>query len=513
MGKATIRVVAAAVMAAVATLIGSAAEPYRMDWDAQFRAVASDGTFSPYYLGSNRYGVTGASPDAVYMRAGIRRAMNDSTRFSYGFGVDLTAGYFSEVDYLRILPDGTRTTHGVNAGYWYPQQLYAEVRYRSLFLTAGMREFDRSIYPALGSGDLVMSRNARPVPQVRIGFTRFTDVPLTRGWLQVQAELAYGRFIDSGWLRRQAAHQYSFVTTGVWLHYKRLLFRVGERQPLAFTVGLEHAGQFGGHQTSYLHGEVVGKRHFDAGLKQWLKMLIPKQGEGSAYYDGNHLGSWDAKLRYRFRSGDELEAYVQFPWEDGSGIGKLNGFDGVWGLHYQRSTPWWIDGAVAEYIDLTNQSGPMHWAPGDTPGTGIPGQATGSDDYYNNFAYDGWANYGMSMGTPFVKSPAYNANGYPRFADNRVRGFHLGITGSPAAAWGYTVYYSFRTSWGTPSLPAVAKRRASSFMAEAVWKSPLPGFSVDAAVAFDHGKLYGNCFGASVGISYIGSLAIKTRKK
>ena len=96
---------------------------------------------------------------------------------------------------------------------------------------------------------------------------------------------------------------------------------------------------------------------------------------------------------------------MESPWEDGSGIGKLNGFDGLYGIEYSSGNKSIINGAVVEYLDFTNQSGPIHWAPNDFPGTTIKVQATGADDYYNNYAYNGYQYYGMSIGSPFIKSP------------------------------------------------------------------------------------------------------------
>lgn len=495
--------------------VASASEPYRLETMGAIEARAGSGDFAPYYMTSNRYGVDGVSPYAAYLRGRVVRSMTDSTRFDYGFGVDLMAGYVSPIEYERYdRSTGSYYRHGVSSGYWYPQQLYGEVRYRGMFLYAGMKEENRGLYPELGSGDLVMSRNARPVPQVRLGFSDFEDVPFTRGWLQVQGELAFGRFIDDGWKRRQFNYWNSFYTEGVWLHYKRLYFRIGGHERFSFTLGMQHAAQFGGRQYIYRDGELVKEERFPDGIVNWLKIFVPVQNEGSAYYDGNHVGSWDLKASYRLSSGSVVEAYTQWLWEDGSGIGKLNGWDGVWGLRYKSGRRSWVNEAVAEYIDLTNQSGPIHWAPDDYPGVPIPGQATGSDDYYNNYAYPGWSNYGMSMGSAFVKSPAYNLSGYPRFLDNRVRGFHIGVSGSPSERWDYTLLFSHRTSWGTPFVPASHRRHSTSMLLGGSWSSPsVSGLKVRASVGFDVGKLYGDNFGVEVGVVWTPTLFIKRGQK
>lgn len=33
----------------------------------------------------------------------------------------------------------------------------------------------------------------------------------------------------------------------------------------------------------------------------------------------------------------EIKAFFQKPFEDGSGIGWMNGFDGIWGLEYKNA--------------------------------------------------------------------------------------------------------------------------------------------------------------------------------
>lgn len=485
---------------------------YSLDWRSEVVGQAASGTFAPYYLSSRRNGVTGASPYAIYTTDAVTRPMADSTRFSYGFGAELMAGYISAIDYSRTTPDGTSSTHTLGPGDVYLQQIYGEVKYRSLFLMAGMKNYDRSLFDSpLAVGDFTMSDNARPIPQVRIGFLDFTDVPLTRGWLQVQGEVAYGKFIDNNWLRKQYNRLNSFVTTGAWMHYKRLYFRVAPRQRFTFTVGLQHAAQFGGTRSEYTRGVLTGKIKSDVKASTFFKILIPSRGEGSAYYDGNHLGSWDLIATYRFNWG-EMSLTAQWPWEDGSGIGKLNGWDGIWGVSYTAARRGIVDGVTLQYIDMTNQSGPMHWAPGDFDGTQIPGAATGADDYYNNYFYDGWANYGMGIGTPFLKSPVYNTDGYPQYLDNRVRGFHIGIGGHPAARWEYRLLVSHRTSWGTPFVPRPHRMHATSWMADCRWQVPaVAGLSVTGAVGMDSGRLYGRSFGVRLGVEYSGKINFRHR--
>lgn len=475
--------------------------------------LSTSGNFAPYYISSNNRGIT-TQADAIQTGAYIVRELRRNTRFSYGFGVEAITGCNKATDYARYTTDDGWTTQSLHQSAVWLQNLYGEVKYRGVFLTFGMKDNDRSIFDnSLNSGDLVMSRNARAIPQIRVGFIDFQDIPFTNGLVQIQGELAYGKFVDNDWLRTHYNRYNSFVTTGAYMHYARAYFRTDPHKPLSVTVGMQHAAQFGGRWQVWTDGVRTFDTKMPLKFKDWWNAFLPwkNSGEGdgdAAYYSGNHLGSWDLKLRYRFHNGSELTAYMQSPWEDGSGIGLMNGFDGVWGLHYQTPSQWhWLKNLLVEYIDMTNQSGPMHWAPGDFPGTEVPGEATGADDYYNNYMYNGWSNYGMSVGSPFLKSPLYNTDGYLRYTDNRVRGFHLGADGIISDNLSWRLLLSYRTSWGTPMLPHIQKLHDTSMMAECSWCLPRnPHFSLSGALAIDAGKLYGNNFGGVVTLQYSGTI-------
>lgn len=489
-----------------------------LNLDLTTMANFSTGSFAPYYIASNSEAlVTQGQGIREYVRA--ERELSGTGRFEYGFGAALLAGYTSGVDYRRWNSEAAAFTETKrHPGYVSLRELWAGVKYRSLFLYAGMKPQSEGLFnSSLGSGDLVMSRNARPIPQVRAGFIDFQDIPFTRGWVQIQGELAYGKFMDSGWLEDHYGYYNSFITTGVYMHYSRLYLRTDPDKPFSVTVGMQQAAQFGGTWKRYEGGREVSAQKQPLRFKDFVNALFPWAGGSAttdgdqAYYSGNHLGSWDLALSYRLPDRSVVRAYMQSPWEDGSGIGKLNGFDGVWGLEYRFApTSPLLRTILAEYIDFTNQSGPMHWAPGDFPGTTIPGEATGADDYYNNYMYNGWANYGMAIGTPFVKSPIYNTDGYMRFTDNRVRGFQLGADGvaGPHIAW--RALLSYRTSWGTPFLPSPTRRHDTSMMLEASYRfARVPGLSLSGALAFDAGSLYDDNFGALVKLNYI--LPIRTK--
>lgn len=484
----------------------SAKASYPVEYRGEVIANAGSGDFAPYYIASNNFGIL-TQPYSVLARASARCGMEMEKRFSYGFGIDALAGYASSTAYLHYIPSDKRLVEIKRhpANIWL-QQLYAEIKYRCLFLTVGLKEVGSGLLDdSLSSGDITWSANARPMPGVRAGFHGFEDIPFINGWVQITGEFFYGKPTDNDWLEERYNHYNSFITTGRWINYKRVYFRTKPSKPFSVTIGMQAAAQFGGTSVTYENGERERVETSPAKLKDFFQMLIP--GKDDEYWAGNHLGSWDIMARYRFHNGSQLKLYLQSPWEDGSGIGKLNGFDGLWGIEYRNATKSVISGAIIEYLDFTNQSGPLHWDPIDNGGSTIVDQATGADSYYNNYFYNGYAYYGMSQGTPFLMSPLYNLDGYMRYVDTRVRGFHAAVEGTIFPGLDYRAMVSHRISYGDSYVPRLKKARDTSWMIEARWSpASLSGLTLKGSVAMDRGDMYGNNFGALLSVSYRGIL-------
>lgn len=500
---------------ALTAVTAAGAEGPLIEYSLSTGLNAGTGDFAPYFIASNSGGIF-TQPAAAFERISGMKHTDSSRRFDYGFGLDLLAGVSSDTDYKRWDPavSGWKNNPQGPANIWI-QQLYGEIKYRSLFLTAGMKTSDRSIIDGpLSSGDYTLSDNARPIPQIRAGFLDFVNFPWTNGWLQIRGEAAYGKFLDNNWLRNHFNRKNFYVTTGTYFHHASIYFRSNPEKRLVGTFGMQHAAQFGGTRHVWSDGKELYSEKADVKLSTIFKTLIPiENGGGSTegdqnYYEGNHLGCWDFLLTYTFDNGSRLTAAMQHPWDDGSGIGFKNGFDGIYALQYDFAPGKPISAIRAEYLDFRNQSGPIHWAPGDHPGTNIHGQATGGDNYYNNFHYNGWANYGMSLGTPFMRSPIYNTDGFLQFLDNRVFGFHAGAMGRIGRV-DWRVLYTWRKALGTYSRPRLKKAESTSMLFEAGYDMAcVKGLSLDMKAAFDAGSYFGGKFGVYLGITYTGNLKL-----
>lgn len=486
-------------------------EPAKAEWGVDLVGNASSGDFAPYFIGSNNYALTPGKGQALTV-ARVLRQMSDKSKWDFGYGVELSAGYHTSNDYRRYnAADETWSVRSLRPSAVQLRQLYAEVRYRSLFLTAGMKQWSSPVINTeLASGDFIEGCNARPVPQVRAGFNDFQDIPFTKHFLQVQGELSFGKFTDNDYYTDHFNYYDGHICLGSYYHYKRLYFRTRPSEPFSLTFGAQSASQFGGTTYLYQKGKMIRTEYHKKDFKTIMEVLFPPLGYGSeAYFTGNTLGSFDFRARYRLRGGDEIIAYLLWPWEDGSGCGKLNGWDGVWGLEWRpKDRTGIVTGAVIEYLDFRNQGGPIHWAIHDHPGTTLQVEASGNDDYYNNVTYNSYMNYGMSMGTPFLMSPYYNTDGSLSFMHNRAQGVHAAVMGMVSADLGYKAKFSYEKAWGSGYVPVAHSLNCVSAMLEADYNARrlLDGLSVKAALAIDRGTLRGNNFGAMITFSYKGNL-------
>lgn len=483
----------------------------RLCYDLTMEGAVGSGEFSAYHVVSQRHHVLGIRSNTGYLRAAIagRKSWVQRPSISLSGALDVVAP-------LR----GDRQT-------WL-QQAYLRLDWNSFYLEAGQREHDPVLRDVqLSSGSLITSGNAKPLPEVRIGTRGFYTLPWMHEWLQVQADASYGRFLDDDWMqdrydRYYAQYGNSWITTGVWFHQKRLYVRTNPDKILSLTLGAEHAVQFGGHQVMHVNGEEL-QAWSGSKPKDFLEVIIPTGGDGSMgstndrtqeWVKGNHLGQWTIQLDWRLISNQRLSVYMENPFEDGSGIKKGNGWDGLWGMEFKDSRPGMrpVRGIVVEYLDLTDQSGPMHWEPNDYIGLDghVADHATGNDNYYNNYFYNGFAHYGMAMGSPLAQSPIYNQDGYLNFADNRVRAWHLGVSGDLGTAggssshWDYRLLATYREGWGTYFIPLERMHHSLDLLVQCGWQ--MGAWRCSTAFGLSQGNVYGDCTTFNFKIGYHGKL-------
>ncbi len=469
-------------------------------YDLTMNAAIGSGDFTATPLTDNQYHTLSTRPNTAYIRGAVN--------LSHKFNKDWT---------LSGAIDGMASIHGDHKTYL--QQCYANLSYDIFFVEAGSRELTPALRDKqLSLGNFVNGTNAKPIPQVHFGTNGFWTVPFTKEWLLVNFDFGYGKFMDSKY--REDSYMNSpdvnlGYTTDAYFHQKHLYFRSNPQKRIFVTVGIEHAVQFGGTSYSRESGTLVAKKK-PANLRAFWEVILPigdsQYFENEAMEDwvyGNHIGMMTAQIGWNINDQHQLQAYLDNIFEDGSGIRKSNGLDGLWGLQYNNKTKerQLVRGAVIEYFQSTNQSGPLHWDGGDYPEpirSQITDKVTGNDDYYNHLFYDGYSHYGMTPGNPLITSPIYNKDGYTSYRDNRIEAWHLGINGELTNSLSYVLKGSYHEGWGTYNYPLATRHHSFDTLVEGRYTTGPWLFS--AAYALNHGNIYGNNSTFNVKIVYHGKI-------
>ena len=469
--------------------------PYH--WRAEAMASTAS-NHTPFWLLDNRWGLGSIKKNNGYLRGSFFRDMQHDERFSWGFGVDLAVPY-------------NFTSHFV------VQQLYGEVRWRCLELTIGSKQrYMGVVNQELGSGDMVFSQNARPVPQVYLAMPRYEYVPWTNHWLAAKAYFSMGLLTDWRWEKDYVGPDGRWDEK-VWYITRGLFLRVGdpERHPFTVEGGLELGTEFAGNV--YWTDRYTGEKrsvHFTHGVGDIIKSIFGMGGGDSSEPDqmgevlnalGNHVGEWSLAATFKPRGTEwGFRGYYQHYFEDHS----MMFFDHVWrdmlvGVEVSFPRNRFVDKFVYEYLNTKDQSGAVYWDHTST----IPEQVSGRDNYYNHYLYPGWSHWGMGMGNPLVISPIFNNDGTLKFRHNRVKGHHFGFSGRPLDEVGYRVLMSYTRSWGTYDDPTPVVLHNFNALLEVNY-SPrkLAGWDFRLGLAADGGRLLGKSYGAMLTISKTGCL-------
>ncbi|MDE5796535.1 MAG: capsule assembly Wzi family protein, partial [Muribaculaceae bacterium] len=351
-------------------------------YHAGITLTGSSGSDTPFWLVSNRQGLSNVRSDFGYVRLGLDKPMAYDKRWSWGAGADIALGWRMQ-SVLTV------------------QQLYVESRYRCLGAYLGSKELP-DIFGAKGlsSGNLLYSGNARPIPQLRIGIFDYAPIWGLKGWLSAKGYLSFGMFTDSKWQKSWYAPD-AKRTEDVLYHSKGLWLRNGNPDvfPLTLECGIEMATQFGG--ISYHDGEVI---HMPHSLKDWLKALVPMGGDATTptqeqtNVQGNMTGCWDFRLAWAPSKSDwSVSAYYEHYFEDHSQLYIEYAWkDGLWGFEGQLPANPVVDRIVYEYLYTKDQTTSVYWDKNHD----IPEQVSGRDNYYNHYIYAGWQHWGMGIGNP-----------------------------------------------------------------------------------------------------------------
>lgn len=462
-----------------------------MYYNVETGIIFSAGEHAPFWLTSNRYGLSSIKNNNGYIRAGVFRPLEKDKQFSYSFGLDLAGAYNFTSSFII-------------------QQAYIDLKYRFLKLSVGSKERLPELKNTnLSSGGMTFSNNARPIPQVRIGISEYVAIPGTKKFLAFKGHIAYGMFTDDHWQKHFAASKNKY-TEHVLYHSKALYAKIGNESkfPLVFEGGLEMVAQFGGN--AYNVTSYTPYINMPNGLKDFFKVFIPMSGGSDtpageqANIYGNHLGSWNFSLSYKFTNW-KLRGYYDHFFEDHSMMfGQYGWKDCLAGLEITLPKNPFMENFVYEYIGTKDQSGPIF----HDQTSAIPDQISAIDNYYNHGIYTGWQHWGMGIGNPLIISPIYNKDGIITFRSNRIQAHHIGFSGRPNKEWYYRVLFSFSKNWGTYFEPLPQIKRQFSTLIEVTYKPQvLRGWNFTLAGALDGGNMLDSNQGIMLKINKTGLIS------
>ena len=454
-----------------------------------FGSAATD-KYTPFWIVSNKYGVTPLDAGNAYLRSGIFHRQSLGNGFQWSAGVDIVAA----------APRNRNV---------YIQQIYTGIKYKSLDFTIGSKENYTSLWDKdLSSGDMIHSANARPIPEINISIPQFTTVPFTKGIMQFKGNFAIGQSFDTDYLIHFKNEKQYYTQNTLW-HHKSLHVKLIDPQnnmPLTATFGIRHNAQWGGTSSD----PEVGKQPNT--FKDFLRVIAGKAGGEDSYHSdklnvlGNHYGSYEIKVGY-LNPAFDIFIYKQHFFDDASGMEYYNYPDGLHGIQAVIHNSSIINKIVFEFVNTRHQSGPVHFL--DYDRSMYAGYGGGADDYYNNNGYrSGISYFNRSIGSPLLTSPEYNSNGDLGFKNNRIRAFHLGFQGYLSKQASYRILATSSEGWGTMSKPFLKKEKNFSLAAKISYCHPhLENWLFSGEIAADLGSgIYGDNTGISISIAKSGIL-------
>ena len=464
-----------------------------VEYAGEIHATISDNQ-APFWLVNNKYGLSSIKDNFGYVRGSIRRTLNaDSLRqWAVGYGMDIVIPHHFTSDFVL-------------------QQLYVESQYKNIRLTVGAKELPMEFSNSeLSTGDMTMSINSRPIPQVRLEMPNYWDIPGTSGWVGVKMHAAFGWFTDDHWKKTFTEFgPSSRHTSNVRYHSKSIYFRIGNEKkfPLTLMGGLRVDCQFGGEawnlsqrkdDTTYVDLSYV---NLNNGLKNYWNALTfggsdPNDGDFKNT-EGNHVGSWHGCLSYRGK-GWNVKGYFEHQFDDHSQLFWQYGWkDMKWGIEAQLPKNPFVSTMLVELISTKDQTSAVYHDATEE----LPIQISGRDNYYNHQVYGAWQHWGMTMGNPLLISPIYNEGHQISAFHSRITATHLGIAGNPCSSIHYRLLYTHMRSWGTYDDPLIDTRHNDFLLAEMTVKPhQLKGWSITGAFGLNRGDLLKKSTGGSLSI-------------
>ena len=365
----------------------------------------------------------------------------------------------------------------------------------------------------LTTGSWAFSGTSPGIPEVELAVRDFRALP----WFGQL--LAFKGNFSHGWLGDLQMSRYLMQDTLViksFIHQKSLYGRFGKPEwRMKLFGGLNHQVVWGNEQDYYLDDYTLTP------LQTYYYVITGKRytnGYIQSERQGNHLGSIDLGLEYRFDK-VTIFLYRQNLYEAGALAKLANIQDGLNGLSIinnktaEKKIFW--KRILVEFLYTKNQAGEP-WS----PETGSP-----FEPYYNHGQYiTGWSYNGTGLGNPFITTRKEIRSDLPAhpedyFINNRVMVFHMGCEGA-AGDLTYLLKSSFSMNYGTylttdeeqstglqdPGAYGIFGERKQLSVYLELNKRMRNGFDIGVIGALDAGELYYNSAGLFFRASYSFSL-------
>lgn len=442
------------------------AQSQRFHYGVESSAYAGGGGDLPFWL----YADTDGTVDPASSNL-VNRLFGYYTKQDTTHSLQFSAGYDA---YGRLSTNDSFTF----------TQLFGKLTYRGMSVAAGrfydaMGLHDRS----LSMGGMLVSRNATPIPKIRIGSDGFLNMPWTDGKLQLKGMISHGWFTDERYIDDPLLHQKS-----LYLRYKHGRFDV--------TAGAAHNVVWGG-----THPGVGNQSPYPlpSSFSDYLKVIFGQSASEDAdnvpnneitNTAGNSVAAYEIKAGVNFDH-FRFKAYRLFYLEDKVALRFRSPWDGMWGAGIEFENP---EGIVTELLwEHMNTKRQNAWE----------GTSLGRSNYYNNGVYrSGWAYEGGVLGNPLlINGPTSDFDGgeYP-ISNNIIVAHHAGIRGAPVDRLSYKVFLTYSRNYGTsvdqgegPSYRPLDEIRVDEYSSLVQLKYQAfrkHGLSLIGSLAFDVGDLY-----------------------